>query len=55
MFYKAFKALKAMAKFVTNKAKHKFSSGKTLDFIDNTPLPPKKKPLMLIYKQSLIV
>jgi hypothetical protein len=55
MFYKALKALKATAKFITNKAENKFSSGKTLDSTDNTPLSTQKKPLILIYKQSLIV
>jgi hypothetical protein len=44
MFYKAFKALEATARFVTNKAENKFSFGKTLDSTDNTlpPFLPKK-------------
>jgi hypothetical protein len=48
MFYEAFKALKATARFVTNKAEHEFSSDKTLDSTDNTPfspLSPSKKSL----------
>jgi hypothetical protein len=40
MFHEALEALEATARFVTNKAEHEFSSGKTLDSTDNTP--PKK-------------